>query len=556
MSIDDLQAQLRGTLDQQFAALKQKYEDGIVEARRQADADAAAGREQARAEADARVRSVVEQARAAAERAIADRVGQARAEAEVQFRAAVEETRAAAEREVAAQLERARAEFEQARAEWETQLQAAAETARTEGEQAARAAAQQEREALEQNLKQAAAEAAQQEREALEQKLEQAVADASQREREALEQKLEEAVDQAIAAARRGAELELESERRRAQNEIESEREKAKAGLEAASEQARTEIEAARQKLTMEAEAERQRAQTELEQVRESMQAAIAVARQAGAASVKPVAPEPAAPAVTSAVFEQMLTGVQEIDGATTLSQALESLLKHSTLTAGRAAIFLVNGDRLKAWKSSVIPDADVQTVESSIGGKDLLARAIQAGQAMASGPSLPAPPFARLPAGRPGLAVPLMINGRAVAVLYADSGTNPPPLGVAEIVEGLVRHTSAIVALRTAMRNLDLVGGAPNGESPAAGAGEEDDQGARRFARLLLSEIKLYNEGAVRVGREQRDIRRRLREEIDRAQRLYEERVPLEVAQRLAYFQQELVQTLADGDPALLGEQ
>jgi hypothetical protein len=260
---------------------------------------------------------------------------------------------------------------------------------------------------------------------------------------------------------------------------------------------------------------------------------------------------------VTSAVFEQMLTGVQEIDGATTLSQALASLLKHSALTAGRAAIFLINGDRLKAWKASLIPDADVQTVESSIGGKDLLARAIQAGQAMASGPSLPAPPFARLPAGRPGLAVPLMINGRAVAVLYADSGTSLPPLGVAEIVEGLVRHTSAIVALRTAMRNLELVSGAAaNGESPATGAGEEDDQGARRFARLLLSEIKLYNEGAVRVGREQRDIRRRLREEIDRAQRLYEERVPLEVAQRLAYFQQELVQTLADGDPALLGEQ
>ena len=28
----------------------------------------------------------------------------------------------------------------------------------------------------------------------------------------------------------------------------------------------------------------------------------------------------------------------------------------------------------------------------------------------------------------------------------------------------------------------------------------------ARRFARLLISEIKLYNEAAVRVGRENRD--------------------------------------------------
>ena len=51
-----------------------------------------------------------------------------------------------------------------------------------------------------------------------------------------------------------------------------------------------------------------------------------------------------------------------------------------------------------------------------------------------------------------------------------------------------------------------------------------------------------------------QRDLRQRLRGEIDRAQRLYEERVPPAVGARDQYFHQELVQTLADGDPTLLG--
>jgi hypothetical protein len=194
-----------------------------------------------------------------------------------------------------------------------------------------------------------------------------------------------------------------------------------------------------------------------------------------------------------------------------------------------------------------------VQTVESSIGGRDLLARAIQAGQATPSSPDLPAPPFARLPADRAGLAVPLMIGGRAVAVLYADSGPNLPPAGAVETIEALVRHASAIVALRTAMRTLDVLGGTPDD----AGGGEvSDDQGARRYARLLVSEIKLYNEAAVRAGRQQRDLMQRLRAEIDRAQRLYEERVPPAVGGRHVYFQQELVQTLADGDAALLGSQ
>ena len=51
------------------------------------------------------------------------------------------------------------------------------------------------------------------------------------------------------------------------------------------------------------------------------------------------------------------------------------------------------------------------------------------------------------------------------------------------------------------------------------------------------------------------RDLLDRLRPEIDRARRLYEERVPPSVGARSVYFHQELVQTLADGDAALLGK-
>ena len=87
-----------------------------------------------------------------------------------------------------------------------------------------------------------------------------------------------------------------------------------------------------------------------------------------------------------------------------------------------------------------------------------------------------------------------------------------------------------------------------------AADAADADDQGAKRYARLLVSEIKLYNEAAVRVGRQKRDLLQRLRPEIERARRLYEERIPADVGARAAYFQQELVQTLADGDAGLLG--
>ena len=86
------------------------------------------------------------------------------------------------------------------------------------------------------------------------------------------------------------------------------------------------------------------------------------------------------------------------------------------------------------------------------------------------------------------------------------------------------------------------------------AGTASDEDSSAKRYARLLVSEIKLYNEAAVRAGREHRDLMTRLRPEIDRARRLYEERVPASVG-RYSLFEEELVQTLAEGDAALLGE-
>lgn len=76
----------------------------------------------------------------------------------------------------------------------------------------------------------------------------------------------------------------------------------------------------------------------------------------------------------------------------------------------------------------------------------------------------------------------------------------------------------------------------------------------ARRFARLLVSEIKLYNEQKVSEGRSQNDLYVRLREYIDRSREMYDKRVKPEVAVRYDYFHQELVNTLAEGDEAKLG--
>ena len=76
----------------------------------------------------------------------------------------------------------------------------------------------------------------------------------------------------------------------------------------------------------------------------------------------------------------------------------------------------------------------------------------------------------------------------------------------------------------------------------------------ARRFARLLVSEIKLYNEKKVVEGRESQDLYERLREAIDRSREMYDKRVQPPVAAKFDYFHYEIVNSLADGQAERLG--
>src|SRR5205085_12470559 len=82
---------------------------------------------------------------------------------------------------------------------------------------------------------------------------------------------------------------------------------------------------------------------------------------------------------------------------------------------------------------------------------------------------------------------------------------------------------------------------------------GKKHDE-ARRFARLLVSEIKLYNEGKVEQGRKNKDLYERLKEDIDRSRQMYDERIPDDVRKASNYFYDELVRILADGDAGALG--
>ncbi len=99
-----------------------------------------------------------------------------------------------------------------------------------------------------------------------------------------------------------------------------------------------------------------------------------------------------------------------------------------------------------------------------------------------------------------------------------------------------------------------------PEAAIPAAPTPEMDEaeqkahKDAKRFAKLLVSEIELYNKTKVADGRENRDLYKRLKSDIDRSRLTFEKRFGKGPIKQVDYFHDELVKILAQDDTALLG--
>jgi hypothetical protein len=94
-----------------------------------------------------------------------------------------------------------------------------------------------------------------------------------------------------------------------------------------------------------------------------------------------------------------------------------------------------------------------------------------------------------------------------------------------------------------------------PPPPAPTNGASSEDEvrNKAKRFAKLLVEEIKLYNQSKVSEGRSTKDLYDRLKDDIDKSRATYDKRYG-QTVKDVDYFTQELVRILADNDRTVLG--
>jgi hypothetical protein len=298
---------------------------------------------------------------------------------------------------------------------------------------------------------------------------------------------------------------------------------------------------------------------------------------------------------VEMAGVTRLLESVRGLDGATTLSEVLDALALAAGREAARAAVVVLRGERIHGWKLTGFGPRDAQPklIDLPLAESGVIALAVGAARAVTTRDSATAaagPGFEKLPSDRMGLAVPVVVGGRVVAIVYADAVSldghdRPVPSSWPELIEVLARHAGrcleALTTQKTATPKITTTGGAGSPARPEAATAEsrrssEDPGGAkadapstpsatmqitdgvvaaaRRTARLLVAEIRLFHEPAVREGRKQRNLLSRLAPEIERARQAYNDQVPAGVRGDADYFHQELIRTLAGGDATLLG--
>jgi hypothetical protein len=163
-------------------------------------------------------------------------------------------------------------------------------------------------------------------------------------------------------------------------------------------------------------------------------------------------------------------------------------------------------------------------------------------------------------------------VRTKTLAVLVAERGADEPPLSPAAL-----KVLTAVACLRLeldlAWRKVSAARATPAPARPAApapsdpaetrmepvehekatGAQDARRNEARTFAKLVATDIRLYNEQAVMLGRQHRDLARRLGEDLERGRDSFRRRFPDLGDEGMSLLQDAYVQVLAAGDPSLL---
>jgi hypothetical protein len=306
-----------------------------------------------------------------------------------------------------------------------------------------------------------------------------------------------------------------------------------------------------------------------------------------------------------------LLHAVSVIHAGSTQKEILRALLDGTHDYCGRAALFVAKAGSAIGWQGHGFSNSDqikdfALDANHGATAQAMQTRAVSPGDASDMDSNFMAQ-FGAPPDGKV-IVLPLLVKDKVAALVYADAGADRTLDPAA--LELIVSATGAwleLVSLRkqTQAQSADYDSGPKQDAVPvqtvsaysdpfashapaysataaapaaAASAAAGADAGsahtavatasapqlspedtdthrkAQRFARLLIDEIKLYNQAKVTEGRKHRDLYDRLKEDIEKSRSLYTKRYGNTAAASADYFSSEVVRSLAEDDASLMG--
>jgi len=317
-------------------------------------------------------------------------------------------------------------------------------------------------------------------------------------------------------------------------------------------------------------------------------------------------------PPTPAADYSGLKASFAALDKGANLSEVLTHLVGEVTKHIDRVAMFILKNNAAVGWYARGFDHNEVVKALSIPLTADTVFRVVSASRHTTRGHVTHSPgtaqALARLGGDPQGvMAVPLILRDKVAAVLYCDTAQDEVPASTADIIDIMVAYAGKVIDVLSAQPRAAGPTPAPGGTSPgmrpaaatplppvgetgargpqraatifrpattpptrtpgpapaapptppARAVSPEDQKAhddAKRFARLVVSEIKLYNEAKVTEGRKTKDIYERLKEDIERGRQMYHDRVPAAVRDATDYFYDELLRILAGGDPSALG--
>ncbi len=292
-------------------------------------------------------------------------------------------------------------------------------------------------------------------------------------------------------------------------------------------------------------------------------------------------------PSLSSPASDILSSTLSAIQASTVQADILKAFLEGVANFSARTALFVVRGTTLAGWQARGFADDNIRGLTLD-GSKGLAARAIQERNRASSAASEFDNSFIQqhgAPSDGSSTVFPLVVRDKVAALLYCDAGQKGGLAGDFSAIDVLTRYTCLWLEL--------AAGKKPSGsQSPESSAGttaasiggvqipttraaelstkvatdsapgignlsaeeQELHTKAQRFAKLLVDEIKLYNQSKVAEGKQNRDLYRVLREDIEKSRATYDKRYGGTPVAPARYFDSEVVRILADNDRSLMG--